>query len=100
MARVNLNEIVAEGRSATRHEMNMLFKDYVCETTCIRVIKMMSDDELKRILAFHLFDYHVLQLRKNRKLVVKHLIISLGVSQATMYRWFPARKVELELTED
>lgn len=97
---VNLNDIVAQGRQATRQEKNLLFKVYVCETTCIRVVKMMSETELNRILALHLFDLHVLQHRKNRKLVVKHLELALGVSQSTMYRWFPAKEVMCQLAED
>ena len=90
MARVNLNEIIRDGRSATRQEKNMLFMDYVCETTCIRVIKLMSEHEINRILALHLFDYHVLQLNRDRGLMIRHIGSALGVTKSTMYRWFPA----------
>ena len=90
MARVNLNCIIQEGRAATRLEKNLLFQDYVCETTCIRVIKLMSEHEINRILALHLFDYHVLQLNRDRGLMIRHIGGALGISQTTMYRWFPA----------
>lgn len=90
MARVNLNIIIQEGREATRQEKNLLFMDYVCETTCIRVIKLMSEHEINRILALHLFDYHVMQLNRDRGLMIRHIGLALGVSRTAMYRWFPA----------
>lgn len=90
MARVNLNTIIQEGREATRLEKNLLFQDYVCETTCIRVIKLMSESEINRILALHLFDYHVMQLNRDRGLMIRHIGLALGISKPTMYRWFPA----------
>ena len=90
MARVNLNDIIREGRAATRLEKNLLFMDYVCETSCIRVIKLLSEQEINRILALHLFDLHVLQLNRDRGLMIRHIGSALGVSKPTMYRWFPA----------
>lgn len=86
----NLNEIAAEGRAATRDELNSLFKQFVCETTCIRVIKLMDEQELKRLLALHLFDLNVVQYNRNRGLIMCQLRLVLGVSTTTMYRWFPA----------
>lgn len=84
----------------TRQEMNLLFKDYVCETTCNRVISMMEERELKRLLAVHLFDYHVVQLRVDRKLMVKNICIVLDLSKTTIYRWFPAKEFDSEFLEE
>ena len=90
MAVVTLNDIVKDDRPATRQELNLFFKQYVCETTCARVISLMEEKELKRLLALHLFDLHVLQYQKNRGLVMKQMELVLNVSKTTMYRWFPA----------
>lgn len=88
---VNINEIVRQGRAATKDELIVLFKDYVCETTCARVIRLMDGAEVKRLLALHLFDLHVVEMHRNRGLVMHQLGLVLGVSKTTMYRWFPAR---------
>jgi len=86
---VELNNIAAEQRRATREEMNALFRQYVCETTCPRVVKLLSDGEVRRLLALHLFDLNVSQYGKPRTLIMQHIQVVLGVSRATMYRWFP-----------
>jgi hypothetical protein len=99
MGSVDLNEIIREGRSATRHEMNLLFKDYVCQTTCIRVVKMMDERELKRILAVHLLDYHVAQIGMERKVMVHYIGVALHISKSTIYRWFPAKEFDSEMRE-
>lgn len=96
MARVNLNEIVAQQRQATREEKNILFRDWVCETTCPRVIRLLSEAELNRILALHLYDYHVLQLNRNRCMTLKSIGLALGVTKSTLYRWFPAKSEKQE----
>lgn len=88
---VNINEIVKACRPATEDELIVLFKDYVCETTCARVIRLMDSAEVKRLLALHLFDLHVIEMRRNRGLVMHQLGIVLGVSKTTLYRWFPAK---------
>lgn len=88
---VKINDIVAENRQATTEELHLLFRDYVCESMCIRVIKVMDQSELKRLLALHLFDLHVVQYNRNRGLIIKQMRLVLGVSQTTMYRWFPAK---------
>lgn len=92
MGPVNLNEIAAQERQATRDELNSLFKQFVCETTCIRVVKLMDEAELKRLLALHLFDLNVVQYNRNRGLIMCQLRLVLGVSKTTMYRWFPAKE--------
>jgi hypothetical protein len=94
---VELNTIAAQQRKATRAEMNELFRQYVCETTCPRVIKLLSDDEVRRLLALHLFDWNVSQHRKPRTLIMQHISIVLGVSRATMYRWFPPKEYEPDI---
>jgi len=87
----DINKIVADGREATKDELVVLFKDYVCATTCARVIRLMDDSEVKRLLALHLFDLNVVQNNRNRGLVMYQLGIVLAVSKTTLYRWFPAK---------
>ena len=93
---VKINDIVAENRAATREELHTLFQDYVCEGMCIRVLKTMKQKEVKRLLALHLFDLHVVQYNRNRGIVMQQLRLVLGVSRTEMYRWFPARKYNAE----
>ena len=95
---VNINDISRDGRCATREELNTLFLQYVCGTTCIRVVKLLDEGEIKRLLALHLFDLNVIQYNHNRGLVMNKLMIVLCVSKTTMYRWFPAS--EYKVTQD
>jgi hypothetical protein len=90
MGLITINEIVREERQATDDELILLFKQYVCETTCSRVIRLMDQNEVKRLLALHLFDLHVVQHAKNRGMVMRQMQLVLAVSKTTMYRWFPA----------
>lgn len=99
MDTTNLNDIVKQQRAATPDELVILFKDYVCATTCARVIRLMEPAEVKRLLALHLFDLNVVQHGKNRGLVMHHLGVVLGVSKTTLYRWFPANAYK-HLQED
>lgn len=87
--KVELNAIAAQQRKATREEMNALFRQYVCGATCPRVLNELSEGEVRRLLALHLFDLNVMQYRKPRTLIMQHIQIVLGISRATMYRWFP-----------
>jgi hypothetical protein len=90
MGIVDINQIVSENRRATRLELNDLFRQHVCEVMCPRVIKLMDEWEVKRLLALHLFDMNIVRHAKNRPLLLKHMGIALGVSKSTLYEWFPA----------
>lgn len=84
---VRVNDILSKNRSATRSELNALYLQIVCETTCTDVIELMSEDELKRLLCIRLMEFWIIGCHHNQSFVIQKTTQLTGVSRRTLYRY-------------
>ena len=84
---VTVNAILRENRSATRDELEQLYLQAVCETTCIDVVKLMSLVELKRLISIRLMEFWIMQCNHNTGFVVNKTAQLVGIEKRTLYNY-------------
>lgn len=84
---VRVNKILSQNRSATRSELNALYLQIVCETTCTDVVELMSEEELKRLLCIRLMEFWIIGCHHNQSFVIQKTAQLTGVTRRTLYRY-------------
>jgi hypothetical protein len=85
--RVRVNDILSQNRTATREELNDLYLQIVCETTCTDVVELMSEQELKRLLCIKLLEYWIIGCHHGQSFVIQKTMQLIGVSRRTLYTY-------------
>jgi hypothetical protein len=83
---VEINAILRENRSATRQELNELYLQAVCQTTCKNIVELMSIVELKRLLCICLMEFWILDRQYTQSYVVLITSRLVGVHRTYLYR--------------
>jgi DNA-binding NtrC family response regulator len=84
---VRINDILAQNRTATRDELNNLYFQVVCEATCSDVVEIMSDEEIKRLVAIRLLEFWIIGCQHNTGFVIKKTVQLIGLNRATLYNY-------------
>lgn len=91
---VRVNDILAENRTATRLELNDLYLQVVCETTCTDVVELMSEQELKRLLCIRLLEFWIIGHHHNKAFVIQKTMQLTGVGRRTLYDYIKRYNIE------
>lgn len=84
---VRVNDILREQRHATRSELNDLYLQIVCENTCIDVVELMSEEEIKRLLSIRLLEFWIIGCHHNQAFVVQKTAQLTGLNRRTLYNY-------------
>lgn len=92
---VSINKILNERRSATREELNNLYLQAVCETTCKDVIELMSEQEIKRLLSIRIMEFWIIQCGHSQSYVIQKVRQLLGINRMTLYNYIRIYSIKL-----
>lgn len=84
---VTVNGILRENRCATREEMNDLYLQIVCGTTCMDVIELMSEQELKRLLSIRLLEFWILGNGHRQSYAIQVVSTLLNITKRALYKY-------------
>jgi hypothetical protein len=74
-------------RAATRDELNGLFLKVVCPSTCPNVVEIMTEKELRRLVAIGLLQYFIVTCRKTKSMAVLQVGIITRLNRSTLYEY-------------
>lgn len=83
---VRISEIIKSGKPANRKQLEILYSQYVCCTTCPFVVANLSTIELKRMVSLGIYRYQMLR-DKNKSMVIRSITTAIGISQSGFYKW-------------
>ena len=83
-----LHQVIAENRTATRHELELIFQRNVVKNEVSGlVLGYFKDHHLKRLICLELYRINVIEEGKRKGRVVEVLSVVTGVAPSNVYRW-------------
>ncbi len=86
--------ILADKVAATLEELQAMYFEFYDGD--MRAVQVLSERELKRVIAFGYYNREVVEGRKNRGMVLNNIATVTGLSMASLFSWFPPSTVEGE----
>jgi len=87
---VKVSELCVNSRKHTIKELRLLFRSNVDERISGYVLGMMSEREMRRLIAMAIYDRAV--THKNRQMAMGRIAGYLCISVSSIEKWCPAKK--------